>query len=94
MDALIAEYYSINGVRVIITWVIDYLWKSLTLILLILTTNRYNYTYGNGEVEDIVLFVNSCYHLNENSKLYAFGSYCGREDEEGGFIAEYKKVVI
>ena len=50
-----------------------------------LTTNRYNHTYGNGEVEDIALFINSGYYLNEYAELYAFGSYSGREGEGGGF---------
>ena len=50
-----------------------------------LTINRYNHTFGNGEVEDIALFVNAGYYLNDVTELYAFGSYSGREGESGGF---------
>jgi iron complex outermembrane receptor protein len=50
-----------------------------------LTANRYNHTFGNGNVEDFALFVNSGYYLNEDAELYAFGSYSKREGEGGGF---------
>ncbi|MBO9490371.1 TonB-dependent receptor [Endozoicomonas sp. G2_1] len=50
-----------------------------------LTINRYNHTFGNGEVEDIALFVNAGYYLNQDTELYAFGSYSGREGDSGGF---------
>ncbi|REL28201.1 TonB-dependent receptor [Thalassotalea euphylliae] len=55
-----------------------------------LTINRYNHTFGNGEVEDIALFVNAGYYLNEDTELYAFGSYSGREGESGGFYRRAK----
>lgn len=47
--------------------------------------DRYNHTFGNGEVEDLAMFVNAGYNLDENTQLYAFGSYSTREGESGGF---------
>ncbi|REL31794.1 TonB-dependent receptor plug domain-containing protein [Thalassotalea euphylliae] len=55
-----------------------------------LTINRYNHTFGNGEVEDIAVFVNAGYYLDEDTELYAFGSYSGREGESGGFYRRAK----
>ncbi|WP_448553282.1 TonB-dependent receptor plug domain-containing protein [Thalassotalea montiporae] len=55
-----------------------------------LTINRYNHTFGNGEAEDIALFVNAGYYLDEDTELYAFGSYSGREGESGGFYRRAK----
>lgn len=50
-----------------------------------LTVNRYNHTFGNGDVEDFALFINSGYTLNADAELYAFGSYSARDGEGGGF---------
>jgi iron complex outermembrane receptor protein len=55
-----------------------------------LEINRYNHNFGNGEVEDFALFVNSGYFLDEDTELYAFGSYSGREGEGGGFYRRAK----
>ncbi|TDF36658.1 TonB-dependent receptor [Alteromonadaceae bacterium M269] len=50
-----------------------------------LTFNRYNHNFGNGEVEDIAVFVNAGYYIKDNAELYSFASYSGREGESGGF---------
>lgn len=50
-----------------------------------LTVNRYNHTFGNGDVDDFALFINSGYFINEDTEFYAFGSYSTREGEGGGF---------
>lgn len=55
-----------------------------------LEINRYNHTFGNGEVEDLAVFVNAGYALNENAELYAFGSYSTREGKSGGFYRRAK----
>ena len=50
-----------------------------------LTWDRYNHNFGNGDVEDMAVFVNAGLNLNPNADLYAFGSYSTREGEGGGF---------
>lgn len=50
-----------------------------------LTFNRYNHSFGNGDVEDIAVFLNAGLTLNPDAELYAFGSYSTREGEGGGF---------
>ena len=55
-----------------------------------LEINRYNHSFGNGEVEDVALFINAGYYLNQDTELYAFGSYSGREGESGGFYRRAK----
>ncbi|WP_235839709.1 TonB-dependent receptor plug domain-containing protein [Cognaticolwellia mytili] len=55
-----------------------------------LEISRYNHNFGNGEVEDFALFVNSGYFLDEDTELYAFGSYSVREGESGGFYRRAK----
>ena len=50
-----------------------------------LTINRYNHNFGNGEVEDLALFVNSGYTFDDDSEFYAFGSFSTREGEGSGF---------
>lgn len=50
-----------------------------------LTVNRYNHTFGNGDVDDFALFINSGYSISDDAELYAFGSYSAREGEGGGF---------
>lgn len=52
--------------------------------------NRYNHTFGNGEVEDLAVFVNAGYELNADTELYAFGSYSTREGRSGGFYRRAK----
>ena len=55
-----------------------------------LEINRYNHTFGNGEVEDLALFINAGYDLDSETQLYAFGSYSTREGESGGFYRRAK----
>ncbi len=55
-----------------------------------LEINRYNHTFGNGEVEDLAVFVNAGYELTDEAELYAFGSYSMREGESGGFYRRAK----
>lgn len=49
------------------------------------TWERYNHNFGNGEVEDLAIFINAGYYLSGSKELYAFGSYSTREGEGGGF---------
>ncbi|GAB2675951.1 TonB-dependent receptor plug domain-containing protein [Aliiglaciecola aliphaticivorans] len=50
-----------------------------------LTWDRYNHNFGNGDVEDMAVFVNAGLTLTSEAELYAFGSYSTREGEGGGF---------
>ncbi|WP_084398124.1 TonB-dependent receptor plug domain-containing protein [Henriciella aquimarina] len=49
------------------------------------TFNRLNHNYGNGRAENINLFFNSGYDLNNGVELYAFGGLQDREGESPGF---------
>lgn len=55
-----------------------------------LEINRYNHTFGNGEVEDLAVFVNAGYALTEDAEFYAFASYSTREGRSGGFYRRAK----
>ncbi|WP_395338553.1 TonB-dependent receptor plug domain-containing protein [Ningiella sp. W23] len=50
-----------------------------------LFVNRYNHNFGNGEVEDYALFVNSSKGLTNDMEFYAFGSMGKRNSKGSGF---------
>ncbi len=49
------------------------------------TFDRLNHVYGNGRTENINLFFNSGYELDNGIELYAFGGVQDREGESPGF---------
>ena len=49
------------------------------------TFDRRNHRYGDAEVDDVGLFVNSSFPLSGDRVLYAFGNYGTRNGEAAGF---------
>ena len=49
------------------------------------TFDRLNHNYGNGRAENVNLFFNSGYTLDNGAELYAFGGLQDREGESPGF---------
>jgi iron complex outermembrane receptor protein len=49
------------------------------------TFGRLNHRFGDADLEDIALFLNSSYQVNENAKVYLFGGYSKRDGSAGGF---------
>jgi iron complex outermembrane receptor protein len=49
------------------------------------TINRYNHRFGDGESEDVNIFVNSGVEIGTTFELYAFGSYGSRVANGAGF---------
>ncbi|WP_105258223.1 TonB-dependent receptor plug domain-containing protein [Pseudoalteromonas sp. T1lg88] len=54
------------------------------------TIDRYNHRFGKAALEDVALFINSGYELDQGYSLYAFGSYSEREGNSGGFYRRAK----
>ncbi len=50
-----------------------------------LTFDRINHRFGNSEIEDLALFYNAGYQLQENLEIYSFGSYATRDGVSTGF---------
>jgi len=49
------------------------------------TFNRLNHNWGNGNAEDVSLFANAGFGLNEDWELYGWAGYQDREAESTGF---------
>ena len=54
------------------------------------TFDRYNHRFGKAEIEDIALFFNAGYDLDNDTQVYSFGSYSTREGNSGGFYRRAK----
>lgn len=50
------------------------------------TFGRLNHRYGDADVSDIGLFLNSTIPVSDNAKFYAFGGYSKRDGLSGGFF--------
>ena len=55
-----------------------------------LTFDRYNHRFGKADIEDFALFYNAGYELENNKRLYTFGSFSKREGNSGGFYRRAK----
>ncbi|WP_281560168.1 TonB-dependent receptor [Thalassomonas sp. RHCl1] len=49
------------------------------------TFDRYNHKFGKADIDDLALFYNFGWYLNEQTELYSFGSYGKRDGLSGGF---------
>jgi iron complex outermembrane receptor protein len=47
--------------------------------------NRLNHRFGDADLEDVGLFLNSSIPVNDESKLYLFGGYSSRDGSAAGF---------
>ncbi|MGZ9898871.1 TonB-dependent receptor plug domain-containing protein [Shewanella gaetbuli] len=50
-----------------------------------LTVNRYNHVFGNGEVQDMALFINAGKFLNNNTEFYLTAGISSRDSTGSGF---------
>jgi len=50
------------------------------------TFNKLNHIFGDADLEDLGLFLNSTIPVSDNTKFYLFGGYSKRDGSAGGFF--------